>query len=158
MVETDPKNPPNVPKGWLAKYDEKYKAFFYVDLRTKKSQWEAPSFEHADKVLPPPYSPTTSNGAQFQSQNQPRPNPQQPHPQLQLPPQGYGQPSQQQQGFAPQQQYVQQMPQNTHIGGMGGMGGMGMGMGGGLLGGMLLGNMMGSRRHSRRMPRRSRRC
>lgn len=53
MVETDPKNPPNVPKGWLAKYDEKYKAFFYVDLRTKKSQWEAPSFEHADKVLPP---------------------------------------------------------------------------------------------------------
>lgn len=156
MVETDPKNPPTVPKGWLAKYDEKYKAFFYVDLRTKKSQWEAPSFEHADKALPPPYSPTTSNGAQSQSQNQARPYSQQPHPQLQLPPQGYGQPPQQQQGFAPQQQYVQQMPQNTHIGGMGGMGGMGMG--GGLLGGMLLGNMMGSRRHSRRMPRRSRRC
>lgn len=48
MVHTDPKNPPIVHKGWLAKYYEKYKAFFYVDLRTKRSQWEAPSFEHAD--------------------------------------------------------------------------------------------------------------
>ncbi|CUM47992.1 unnamed protein product [Debaryomyces tyrocola] len=156
MVERDPKNPPIVPNGWLAKYDEKYRAFFYVDLRTKKSQWEAPSFEHGDEMLPPHYSPTTSNGAQSQVQTQARPNPQQPHPQLQLPPQGYGHPPQQQQGFAPQQQYVQQMPQNMHVGGMGGMGGMGIG--GGMLGGMLLGNMMGSRRHSRRMPRRSRRC
>lgn len=140
MVERDPKNPPSVPKGWLAKYDEKYKAFFYVDLRTKKSQWEAPSFEHGDKMLPPPYSPTTSNGAQSRVHTQARPNPQQPHPQLQLPPQGYGHPP----------QYVQQMPQNTHVGGMGGMG-----IGGGMLVGMLLGNMMGSRRYSRRMPRRS---
>lgn len=140
MPATDPKNPPSVPQGWLAKYDDKYKVFFYIDLRTKKSQWEAPastSFEKsAHEVLPPPYSPHESNSPQPPILNQTRPNPQQ-----QVPFQGYGQ--------SPQQ-YVQQLPQNPHM--------SGMGLGGGLLGGMLIGNMMRTRRRTSCPPRRRRRC
>jgi len=63
MANDDPNKPPTVPSGWLAKFDDKYKTWFYVDLSTKKSQWEAPKgtvFDKADDVPPPAYSPTTS--------------------------------------------------------------------------------------------------
>ena len=34
--------PPNVPNGWKAVFDEQYQTWYYVDLRTNKSQWEPP--------------------------------------------------------------------------------------------------------------------
>lgn len=150
MLAQEPKNPPSVPQGWLARYDDEYKTFYYIDLKTKKSQWEAPpgtSFEKStDKVLPPPYSPYGSNSSQPQIPNQTRPNPQQAYsqqayPQQQVPPQGYGQPP---------HQYVQQLPQTPRM--------SGMGLGGGLLGGILIGNMMRTRRTSCPPRRRRRYC
>ena len=35
-------NVPNVPPGWKAVFDDEYSTWFYVDLSTKASQWEAP--------------------------------------------------------------------------------------------------------------------
>ncbi|KAJ5518451.1 WW/Rsp5/WWP [Penicillium expansum] len=34
--------PPSVPEGWKAQYDDRYHAWFYVDLATGKSQWDRP--------------------------------------------------------------------------------------------------------------------
>ncbi|BCR98988.1 uncharacterized protein AKAW2_40671A [Aspergillus luchuensis] len=34
--------PPSVPEGWKAQFDDRYKQWFYVDLRTGRSQWERP--------------------------------------------------------------------------------------------------------------------
>lgn len=59
----DPKNKPNVPPGWVAQFDEKYLTWFYVNLDTKKSQWEAPAGTLLDQnvdVPPPPYAPSSS--------------------------------------------------------------------------------------------------
>ena len=35
--------PPEVPEGWIARWDDNYKQFFYVNLATKKPQWEMPT-------------------------------------------------------------------------------------------------------------------
>jgi hypothetical protein len=35
--------PSKVPEGWVARWDEKYKEWFYVNLHTKKSQWNKPT-------------------------------------------------------------------------------------------------------------------
>jgi hypothetical protein len=35
--------PPQVPEGGIAKYDKTYQRFYYVNLTTKRSQWEKPS-------------------------------------------------------------------------------------------------------------------
>ncbi|KAH6621297.1 hypothetical protein B0J18DRAFT_222821 [Chaetomium sp. MPI-SDFR-AT-0129] len=35
--------PPKVPEGWTARYNEQYKEWFYVNLYTKKSQWDKPT-------------------------------------------------------------------------------------------------------------------
>lgn len=150
MLAKDPNNPPSVPQGWLAKYDDEYKAFFYVDLKTNKSQWDAPpgtSFERsANDVLPPPYSPYESNSVQPQNQAQTTQiHRQQAPPQQQVPPQGHGQYP---------QQYVQQLQHNPRMSGLG-MGGLGMG--GGLLGGLVIGNMMRARQRTSCPPRRRRR-
>lgn len=53
---------PKVPDGWLAKFDDKYSTWFYVNLSTKKSQWEPPNgttfdSQSGDDVPPPAYSP-----------------------------------------------------------------------------------------------------
>ncbi|EEH17206.2 hypothetical protein PABG_07293 [Paracoccidioides brasiliensis Pb03] len=34
--------PPRVPDGWKAQFDDRYKEWFYVNLKTGISQWEAP--------------------------------------------------------------------------------------------------------------------
>ncbi|TID13324.1 hypothetical protein E2P81_ATG09964 [Venturia nashicola] len=34
--------PPHVPEGWKAVWNEQYSEYFYVNLLTKKSQWELP--------------------------------------------------------------------------------------------------------------------
>ncbi|KAK0634645.1 hypothetical protein B0T17DRAFT_611620 [Bombardia bombarda] len=35
--------PPKVPEGWIAKWNEQYKEWFYVNTYTKKSQWDKPT-------------------------------------------------------------------------------------------------------------------
>ncbi|KAI5852229.1 hypothetical protein BZA05DRAFT_397248 [Tricharina praecox] len=35
--------PPSLPEGWLAKWDDNYRQYYYVNLYTKKSQWEIPT-------------------------------------------------------------------------------------------------------------------
>lgn len=74
-THTDPDVTPKVPPGWTAKYDDKYKTWFYVNLDTKKSQWEAPegtTFGEADHQ-PPPYSPLSLNKTKTESKQAPAP-------------------------------------------------------------------------------------
>ncbi|EEH02935.1 predicted protein [Histoplasma capsulatum G186AR] len=52
--------PPRVPDGWVAQFDDKYKEWFYVNLKTGISQWERPP---VPDTLPPSYdqaSPATT--------------------------------------------------------------------------------------------------
>ncbi|PWY74642.1 hypothetical protein BO83DRAFT_377682 [Aspergillus eucalypticola CBS 122712] len=44
MSFAPPSGPPpsSVPEGWKAQFDDRYKQWFYVDLRTGRSQWERP--------------------------------------------------------------------------------------------------------------------
>ncbi|KAJ5959084.1 WW/Rsp5/WWP [Penicillium vulpinum] len=56
--------PPSVPEGWTAQYDDRYHAWFYVDLATGKSQWDRPEVPppRDDGNLPPNYhAPSYSN-------------------------------------------------------------------------------------------------
>ncbi|CCH43914.1 hypothetical protein BN7_3469 [Wickerhamomyces ciferrii] len=107
---------PQVPDGWKAQYDEKYQTWFYVNLKTGKSQWEAPegtTFKDKEeaKAQPPPYAPDG---------HQDRPNSSQSGS---IPPQNSNQRfAGRGQGF-PQQQYYPQQPQ--------GFGGPQPGFGGG---------------------------
>lgn len=53
--------PPSVPEGWIAKFDEKYKTYYYVNLASGKSQWEPPAAAPSHQRRgshdgPPPYS------------------------------------------------------------------------------------------------------
>lgn len=34
--------PPQVPQGWTVRWDDRYHRFYYVNLKTKQPQWEAP--------------------------------------------------------------------------------------------------------------------
>ncbi|KAI9748491.1 MAG: hypothetical protein M1815_003209 [Lichina confinis] len=55
-----PPPPTNLPEGWKAVYDERYHEWFYVNLYTKKSQWDRPThpaepdYAHAPPNSPPP--------------------------------------------------------------------------------------------------------
>lgn len=56
--------PPKVPDGWKAVWNEKYKEWFYVNIYTKKSQWDKPTEpiyppegEDEEPDGPPPYDP-----------------------------------------------------------------------------------------------------
>ncbi|KAK5661494.1 hypothetical protein OQA88_11398 [Cercophora sp. LCS_1] len=52
--------PPKVPEGWVARWNDQYKEWFYVNTYTKKSQWEKP----AEPAKPPgdeaPFGPPPS--------------------------------------------------------------------------------------------------
>ncbi|KAJ6439523.1 RNA-binding protein [Purpureocillium lavendulum] len=58
-----PPKAPEVPAGWAARWNEQYKEWFYVNVYTKKSQWEKPTApvfpvdEHAPDEPPPGYEP-----------------------------------------------------------------------------------------------------
>ncbi|KAF2238248.1 hypothetical protein EV356DRAFT_507339 [Viridothelium virens] len=56
--------PPKVPPGWKAQYNEQYQEWFYVNLYTKKSQWDRPTEPAHDdsgsSAAPPPYAPGQS--------------------------------------------------------------------------------------------------
>ncbi|KAF8426668.1 hypothetical protein EV426DRAFT_572558 [Tirmania nivea] len=67
--------PPEVPPGWVARWDSRYNTFFYVNLVTKQSQWEKPtgttdptssSFPTPD---PPSYSQAVHNRAPEKSRD-----------------------------------------------------------------------------------------
>ncbi|KAG5960486.1 hypothetical protein E4U58_004646 [Claviceps cyperi] len=56
-----PPKAPEVPAGWAARWNEQYKEWFYVNVYTKKSQWEKPTApvfpvdENAPPEPPPGY-------------------------------------------------------------------------------------------------------
>ncbi|PHH85953.1 hypothetical protein CDD83_10943 [Cordyceps sp. RAO-2017] len=58
-----PPKAPEVPAGWAARWNEQYKEWFYVNVYTKKSQWEKPTApvfpvgEDAPNEPPPGYEP-----------------------------------------------------------------------------------------------------
>uniref|UniRef100_A0A060T3X5 ARAD1A19712p n=1 Tax=Blastobotrys adeninivorans TaxID=409370 RepID=A0A060T3X5_BLAAD len=159
-----PPQPPQVPQGWLAKFDENYKTFYYVDLSTGKSQWEKPpGTQEAGPPQGPPPSYNQSHQPAGAGDHRGAPGgypPQQGYggyppqggyggypPQGGYggyPPQGYGggYPPQGYGGYPPQQpQVMQQQPGRSRKNGMmGGMGGMALGAGAGLLGGAMLAN------------------
>jgi len=53
-----------VPEGWKAQWNEQYKEWFYVNIYTKKSQWEKPTqpVYPADHDSPPPGAPPGFTG------------------------------------------------------------------------------------------------
>ncbi|KAF1961136.1 hypothetical protein CC80DRAFT_488483 [Byssothecium circinans] len=60
--------PPEVPEGWKAVWNEQYSEWFYVNVYTKKSQWEIPTqpiypLGEAPPDGPPPYIPSTSGAS-----------------------------------------------------------------------------------------------
>lgn len=50
-------DPPNVPSGWKAVFDDEYQTWFYVYLATKRSQWEEPEGTTWNKISKPPMPP-----------------------------------------------------------------------------------------------------
>ncbi|KXH60031.1 hypothetical protein CNYM01_14094, partial [Colletotrichum nymphaeae SA-01] len=48
-----PPKAPEVPPGWIARWNDQYKEWFYVNLHTKQSQWDKPT----EPALPPPPPP-----------------------------------------------------------------------------------------------------
>ncbi|KAE8147941.1 hypothetical protein BDV25DRAFT_131646 [Aspergillus avenaceus] len=52
--------PPALPEGWKAQFDHRYKQWFYVNLRTGKSQWERPEAEAHEESHRPPVEPPPS--------------------------------------------------------------------------------------------------
>lgn len=64
-MSQDKNNAPTVPNGYTARFDDNYKHWYFVDLSTKKSLWEAPegtTWAKSDDVAPPPYNPSGSGG------------------------------------------------------------------------------------------------
>jgi len=45
-----PSKAPVVPEGWKAQWNDQYKEWFYVNIYTKKSQWDKPT----EPIYPPP--------------------------------------------------------------------------------------------------------
>ncbi|RDA93785.1 hypothetical protein CP533_0231 [Ophiocordyceps camponoti-saundersi (nom. inval.)] len=58
-----PPKAPEVPAGWVARWNDQYKEWFYVNVYTKKSQWEKPTApvfpasENGPDDPPPGYEP-----------------------------------------------------------------------------------------------------
>lgn len=135
-------SPPAVPDGWLPKFDERYKTWYYVDKSTGKSQWEHPA---PSPPGPPPPGPPRDTSGSYSYMDQRRELEEIRRQQMYQ--QGYllGQSSAQRQQPVP---YAQQPP-GGYGGGYGGYGRSGPGWGGvalgagtGLLGGMLLGEAL----------------
>ncbi|PYH42790.1 WW domain-containing protein [Aspergillus saccharolyticus JOP 1030-1] len=56
---------PSVPEGWKAQFDDHYKQWFFVDLRTGRSQWECPEAppQAGTEIHGPPSEPPPSYDA-----------------------------------------------------------------------------------------------
>lgn len=48
-----PSNKPPLPQGWVAQFDQQYQRWFYVEIASGRSQWEAPGGYTAPSVPPP---------------------------------------------------------------------------------------------------------
>ncbi|KAH0602329.1 uncharacterized protein H6S33_009816 [Morchella sextelata] len=160
--------PPIMPEGWVARFDERYQRFYYVNTYTKQSQWEKPpgtidppalGRSPTDFDRPPPI---TAKPQQQQQQYLQPPRPQTSTSGSSSPSRGLsGRLSSFLKSHAaksprPQQQqyYYQQQQLPVYYGGGGGMmggqrrpgmgagGAAALGVGGGLLGGMLLADAM----------------
>ncbi|KAF2183797.1 hypothetical protein K469DRAFT_201198 [Zopfia rhizophila CBS 207.26] len=60
--------PPKVPEGWKAIWNDQYSEWFYVNIYTKKSQWEKPDSPvyppgEAPDLPPPSYAPSSTTSA-----------------------------------------------------------------------------------------------
>ncbi|KAI0402401.1 hypothetical protein F4802DRAFT_600169 [Xylaria palmicola] len=60
--------PPEVPEGWIARWNAEYKEWFYVNTFTKKSQWDKPTAPAVDPYdapagPPPGYAPGSNRGS-----------------------------------------------------------------------------------------------
>ncbi|KAK8054873.1 hypothetical protein PG993_000100 [Apiospora rasikravindrae] len=55
--------PPVVPEGWTSRWNEQYQAWFYVNLHTKKSQWDKPTSPAEDPNAAVPSGPSPSQAA-----------------------------------------------------------------------------------------------
>jgi hypothetical protein len=49
--------PPKVPEGWTPRWNSEYKEWFFVNIYTKKSQWDKPT----EPVYPPNSDGAVSN-------------------------------------------------------------------------------------------------
>ncbi|KAI0137353.1 hypothetical protein BJ170DRAFT_678202 [Xylariales sp. AK1849] len=49
--------PPKVPEGWVARWNDQYKEWFYVNKYTKKSQWDKPTAPAVDPNSDGPLGP-----------------------------------------------------------------------------------------------------
>lgn len=56
-------NPPKVPEGWKAVFDDEYQTYFFVNLSNGKSQWEEPKGTSWNTESPPPYKESRPAGA-----------------------------------------------------------------------------------------------
>ncbi|KAB8072837.1 hypothetical protein BDV29DRAFT_176623 [Aspergillus leporis] len=52
--------PPAVPEGWKAQFDDRYKQWFFINLRTTKSQWDPPQGPAEEELHAPPSEPPPS--------------------------------------------------------------------------------------------------
>ena len=161
MIYKDSSKTPLPPRGWKAQFDNHYSTWFFVDLKTKKSQWEAPEGTTVKSESPPSYSPPrdappasnheyySNSGASSGSIPHRAPYPNYgPTPQA---PQGYGaapapqmypqQPMYPQQSMQPM--YAQQQMYPSQGSSSRFRPGLGTGLAGGALGGFLLGDMFG---------------
>ena len=43
MNQLSNREPPKLPPGWKAQWDEEYQTFFYINERTGETQWELPT-------------------------------------------------------------------------------------------------------------------
>jgi hypothetical protein len=88
--------PPKLPEGWTARWDPNYRAFYYVNLLTKQSQWELPT---APATPGPPVSPPPSYGGGEGDPSRGRPGLERP---FSAPVGGYSTPPGAQPGYMPQ--------------------------------------------------------
>ncbi|CAI4060784.1 hypothetical protein N7582_001717 [Saccharomyces uvarum] len=149
-------NPPQVPSGWKAVFDDEYQTWFYVDLSTNSSQWEAPKGTTWSRPTGPPPGAINEKNVRQQGDQAPPAYSSQSQPQAQAQQSRFYQPQQaqypqQQQAYYPQQapMAAAAAPQQAYYGAAANtkksgrsnamMGGL-LGVGAGLLGGAMLEN------------------
>ncbi|KAF7593160.1 hypothetical protein BBP40_011873 [Aspergillus hancockii] len=52
--------PPALPEGWKAQFDDRYNQWFFINLRTGKSQWDLPQGPAEQELHAPPSEPPPS--------------------------------------------------------------------------------------------------
>ena len=99
-------NPPQVPSGWKAVFDDEYQTWYYVDLSTNSSQWEPPRGTTWPRPKGPPPGVNNEKSSRQQADQAPPPYSSQSTPQVQARAQ-----AQQPRYYQPQQPQYPQYPQ-----------------------------------------------